>query len=156
MTEQKIQRLKAVLDEAGAAYEISAQPEIIRSSAEGVESGIGQLDEMAPTLILETERGCLVAIINGSTRLSYRKIKKALKLRNVALASPEVALQTTGAAVGTISLINPGLPTILDTQLAEVVYGGCGVPGYTLRITRPDLIRITEADVFDFTEPKAH
>jgi prolyl-tRNA editing enzyme YbaK/EbsC (Cys-tRNA(Pro) deacylase) len=155
MMEQRIQRLRAVLDEAGAAYEISAQPEIIRSSADGVESGIGQLNEMAPTLILETERGCLAAIINGSTRLSYKKIKKALKLRNVSLASPEVALQTTGAAVGTISLINPGLPTILDLQLADVVYGGCGVPGYTLRIARPDLVRITGADVLDFTEPKA-
>jgi len=44
---------------------------------------------MAPTFILQTEAGYLAAIIQGDTRLSYKKIKQKLGLKNVSLAAPE-------------------------------------------------------------------
>jgi prolyl-tRNA editing enzyme YbaK/EbsC (Cys-tRNA(Pro) deacylase) len=55
-----------------------------------------------------------------------------------------------------VSLVNQGIPTIVDSRLtqAPAVYGGCGVPHHTLRINPLDLIRVTEARVFDFTEAK--
>jgi hypothetical protein len=36
----------------------------------------------------------------------------------------------------------------------DTLYGGCGVPGYTLQINPQDLIALTRAQVFDFTEPE--
>jgi len=44
---------------------------------------------MAPTFILRSEAGYLAAIIRGDTRLSYKKIKQKLKLKNLCLATPE-------------------------------------------------------------------
>jgi prolyl-tRNA editing enzyme YbaK/EbsC (Cys-tRNA(Pro) deacylase) len=41
---------------------------------------------MAPTLVLHMERGPVAAIVSGATRLSLTKVKKALGLKNVALA----------------------------------------------------------------------
>jgi len=150
-----LDQLKHTLDEAGVTYEIFSHAEQIDTAEAGVENHLGGLSEMAPTLILETEKGLLAAVISGDTRLSYKKIKKELGLKNVSLARPERVYAATGAEVGTVSLVNPGLVTIIDTRLAEVVYGGCGLPRHTLKINRADLIRVTQAVVFDFAETKS-
>lgn len=111
---------------------------------------------MAPTLILRSEQGCFAAIISGSTRLSYRKIRKRLGLRDVSLAPPDAVRAATGAEPGYVPMINPGLRTLVDERvLAESeVFGGCGAPGYALVIGGADLVRAAAADVFDFTEPR--
>ena len=58
--------------------------------------------------------------------------------------------------MGHVSLINAGMVTIVDSRLTELdtIYGGCGVPCYTLKINPQDLIALAQAQVFDFTEPK--
>jgi len=145
--------LRQLLDAAGADYEIFTHLETIVTAEDGVQQGIGRLDETAPTLILETEKGFFAAILSGGTRLSRKKIKKQLGLKNIALAQPERVYEITGAEVGSVALINPGLPTLIDIRLAEVVYGGCGLPCHTLRIHRADLIRVTEALVLDLADP---
>ena len=157
MQENKsLEELKHLLDDAGADYSILAHEETVVSAQDGVDSGFGDLRVMAPTLILKTEAGYLAAVIGGESRLSYKKIKKALGLKNISLASPQQVLEVTGAGVGAVSLVNPGLRTILDRRLLELdhVYGGCGIPRHTLRISVRDLVNVTRAQVFDFTEMK--
>lgn len=152
----RLDRLKQTLSEAGVNYTIIAHEKTLDSAESGVDYGLGRLADMAPTLILKTENGLLAAIITGSTKLAYKKIKVRLGLKNVSLASPDIVQQTTGAQVGAVALVNPGLTTIIDARLTEMdsVFGGCGVPRHTLRISARDLIAVTGAQVFDFTEPK--
>ena len=154
--ENRLDQLKQILKNANVNYEILTHDETIISAEDGVKSGIGNLAEMAPTMILETEKGFIAAIISGRTRLSYKKIKKMLGLKNISLAKPDEVLQVTGAEVGTVSLVNLELPTIIDSLImdATFVYGGCGVPRHTLRIGPSSLITVTQAKVFDFTESK--
>ena len=158
MNEQQTQagKLRSILEEAGADYDLLKHEETLRSAEDGVEQGLGTLREMAPTFILKTEAGFMAAIISGETRLSYKKIKKRFGLKNVALAKPEQVSELTGAEVGYVSLINPGLPTIIDDRLLQLhkVFGGCGVPHMSLRIRAADLVRLTGATVFDFAELK--
>jgi len=58
--------------------------------------------------------------------------------------------------MGHVSLFNAGVMTTVDSRLTELatIYGGCGVPCYTLRISPQDLIALAQAQVFDFAEPK--
>jgi prolyl-tRNA editing enzyme YbaK/EbsC (Cys-tRNA(Pro) deacylase) len=111
---------------------------------------------MAPTFILCTEIGFIAAIIRGDTRLSYKKIKHKLGLKNVSLAAPEQVQQLTGSEVGHVSLVNPGLQTILDERVLEIetIYGGTGEPNHTLRISPQAVVTLTQAQIFDFTELK--
>jgi Cys-tRNA(Pro)/Cys-tRNA(Cys) deacylase len=149
---QLIDRLEA----ARANYEILAHDLTIRTAEEGVAQGIGDLAAMAPTFILRAKGDFLAAIIRGDTRLSYKKIKRALGLNDLCLATPEEVKQITGAGVGYVSLVNAGMPTIIDSRVEELeaIYGGCGVPRFTLKIHPRDLIAITQAQVFDFAEQK--
>jgi len=151
-----VTRLRSALDAAGARYRILVHEQPLASAQDGVNHGFGTLAQMAPTLILRTGQGYLAAIISGATRLSYKKIKKHLGLRDVSMASPAEVIEITGAEVGTVALINPGLRTLVDNNLAlqGEVFGGCGVPRYSLAMDAGQLISITGADVFDFTEPR--
>ena len=76
-------------------YTLLAHDLTIRSAQEGVEQGFGELANMAPTFILRSETGYLAAIIRGDTRLSYKKIKQKLKLKDLCLATPEQVRQVT-------------------------------------------------------------
>ncbi len=151
-----VARLRATLDAAGARYRILQHPQALASAGDGASHGFGPLEQMAPTLILRTEQGYLAAIISGATRLSYKKIKKHFGLRDVSMASPAEVLDVTGAEVGAVAMINPGLRTLIDTRLPSngEVFGGCGIPHYSLAIHASDLVSVTAADVFDFTEPR--
>ncbi len=152
----RLSQLREILNAANVSCALLAHDLTVRSAQEGVEHGFGELANMAPTFILRSETGYLAAIIRGDTRLSYKKIRQKLKLKNLCLATPEQVRQVTDSDVGYVSLFNAGIVTIIDNRLTEldIVYGGCGVPCYTLKISPQDLITLTQAQVFDFTEPK--
>lgn len=153
---EKLEQLRVFLSKESADFEILNHDITLVSSEDGVMKGVGTLEEMAPTLILETEKGLLAATISGATKISYKKIKKELGLKNVSLANPQKILQTVGVPVGIIPLVTHKCPTIIDSKLAALTYGygGCGVHCHTLKIAVKDLIRINNAKVFDFTENK--
>lgn len=154
--QERIERLRAVLEAAGADYAVLTHEVTVTSAEDGVDKGFGELRVMAPTLILKNDKGYLAAIISGESRLSYKKIKKGLGLRDVSLATPEEVQEATGARIGTVAPVNPGLRTIIDRRLTELgsVYGGSGVERHSPRIRVEDLIAVTRAPVFDFAEKK--
>ena len=151
-----VDRLRETLDAAGINYTIHAHDQAIESAQDGVERGVGGLANMAPALVLRADEGYLVAIIRGDTRLSYKKIKKRFGLKNLSLATPEQVQQATGSEVRQVSLLNAGMVTMIDSRILELekIYGGCGVPCFTLEINPQDLTALTRAQVFDFAEPK--
>jgi len=152
----RLSQLRETLNAANVNCALLAHDLTIRSAQEGVEQGFGELANMAPTFILRSEIGYLAAVIRGDTRLSYKKIRREFKLKNLCLAPPDEVQQVTGSEVGYVSLLNAGVTTIIDSRLTDVdiIFGGCGVPHHTLKINPHDLIALAQAHVFDFTEPK--
>ena len=148
--------LQQALDAAGVAYEVLAHAATLHRAEDGVTHFGVPLEQMAPTLVLHTERGPLVATLSGATRLSFKKIKKALGLRNVSLAPRDEVVALTGTEPGVVALVNPGLPTLVDLRLLAQpwAYGGCGVPARTLRMRPADVVAVTGAQVLDITEDK--
>jgi prolyl-tRNA editing enzyme YbaK/EbsC (Cys-tRNA(Pro) deacylase) len=159
MAESSASRLAALrdlLDASGVEYTILSHTQTFHSAEEGA-TGLGiDLAQMAPTFILHTERGPMAATISGSTRLIYKKIKKALGLKNVSLAAIEEVQRITGCEPGSVSLVNPDLPALVDRRLLEQAhaYGGCGVQAHTLKIRPIDLVAVTHAQVLDMAEDK--
>ena len=152
----QLDQLRETLNAAKANYTLLVHDLTVRSAQEGAERGFGELANMAPTFILRSGTDYLAAIIRGDTRLSYKKIRRELKLKDICLATPEQVRQVTGSEVGYVSLLNVGMATIIDSRLTELdtIYGGCGVPCCTLKIAPRDLIVLAQAQVFDFAEPK--
>ena len=152
----RLSQLKRCLDSAGITYAILVHEQNISTAQGGAQTGLGALSAMAPTFILRTETGFLAAIVRGDTRLSYKKIKQKLGLKNVSLATPDQVKQLTGSEVGHVALVNQGVQTIVDERVMEVamIYGGSGEPNHTLQIAPQAVVTLTQAKVFDFTELK--
>lgn len=152
----RLAQLKTRLDGIGIPYTILVHVENIASAQDGAQSGLGDLSVMAPTFILKSEAGYLAAIVRGDTRLSYKKIKQKLGLKNVSLAAPEQVKSLTGSEVGQVALVNDGLKTIMDERVTQMgmIYGGSGIANHTLRIAPQAVITLTQAQVFDFSELK--
>ncbi|MBP7074420.1 MAG: YbaK/EbsC family protein [Rhabdochlamydiaceae bacterium] len=154
MSDTKLDQLDKILKENNTDYSIYIDSVNVKSAQEGADLYNIHLSETTPTLILKTKEKYYAAIICGNRRLSFKKLKQALKLQSVSMADPQIILALTGARVGEISLINHGMTTLVDIHVLKNIncYGGCGVPNKTLRINTQDLIRITHAEVLDFSE----
>jgi prolyl-tRNA editing enzyme YbaK/EbsC (Cys-tRNA(Pro) deacylase) len=149
----KLEKLDSLLKSENADYSILADDISIKTASSGAEQYGISINETAPTLILKTKDGYIAVIISGNTRISFKKLKQALNLKDISMADPQTIFDITGARIGEVSLINPGLSTVIDTHVLQNqnCYGGCGVPKTTLRINTQDLVRVTNAQVFDFT-----
>jgi prolyl-tRNA editing enzyme YbaK/EbsC (Cys-tRNA(Pro) deacylase) len=155
-TEPRLTALHTLLNYEKANYEIFKHAERLITATDGPNRGIGTMDESAPTFILKTKNGYIAVILKGNMRISYKKLKKSLGIKDISLASPEEVLQVTGSQIGAVSLVQTQLPTFVDQQLlnSEFCYGGCGIFYHTLKIRINDLIQITHATVLDFAEKR--
>jgi prolyl-tRNA editing enzyme YbaK/EbsC (Cys-tRNA(Pro) deacylase) len=153
----QLNKLDSLLKSNNAKYSILINNFSIETAIHGAEHYGISLSETTPALILKTKEKYYAAIICGNTRISFKKLKQALDIKDISMADPETVLNLTGAKIGEVSLINDGLVTLIDSNVLknENCYGGCGVPKATLRINTSDLIRITNAQIFDFTEVRS-
>ena len=154
MTDTQLEQLNNILKENNADYLISTDSSNVRSAQEGAALYNISLSETTPTLILKTKEKYYAAIICGNKRISFKKLKQVLNIQSISMADPQTVLALTGAKVGEISLINCAITTLVDIHVLKNknCYGGCGIPNKTLRINTQDLIRITNAEVLDFSE----
>lgn len=148
--------LCAKLDDIKAEYTILTHTKNINTIDDACKFMPESIDKFAPTLILRSDVGYLAAIICGDTRISFKKIKKQLSLKDISMADPDFVKQITGCEPGRVSLVNPLIKTIIDQRVLEkdFVYGGCGLEKHTLKIAPTFLVLVNHAFVFDFTEKK--
>jgi Cys-tRNA(Pro)/Cys-tRNA(Cys) deacylase len=69
-------------------------------------SGVCQIEETAPTLILETENGLIALIISGKReKIEFKQLKKLLNCKKLQLANPDMIQQKLNMKVGQVPLI---------------------------------------------------
>ena len=152
-----LEKLNTLLKSNNADYTILQDDLTLGTASVGAKQYGIALEETTPTLILKTKEGYIAAIICGNTRISFKKLKQALNTKDISMADAQTILAVTGSSIGEVGLINPGLITVIDSAVLKnkYCYGGYGLPKTTLRINTADLVRITQAKVLDFAEPRS-
>jgi prolyl-tRNA editing enzyme YbaK/EbsC (Cys-tRNA(Pro) deacylase) len=155
MNNAQLSHLDNFLKNEKVDYSIYQDSFTLESAEDGAKQYALSLNETTPTFILKAKDNYFAAIICGNTRISFKKLKKALKSKDIRMADPETVFNMTGSKVGEVSLINPGMDTLIDTNVIKNknCYGGTGVSQTTLKINTMELMRITNAKLMDFTEP---
>jgi len=151
---EKLAALKNILDNAKAEYSIFTHDVSFTTAESGAKHFGISLAETTPTIILKSKDDYFAAIICGNTRISFKKLKQALGVSDISMADPQTVFNVTDAKIGEVSLINPTLTTLIDSNVLknEYCYGGCSISKATLRINTRDLIKITNAQVLDFAD----
>lgn len=140
-------QLIAILTRKQVNYEIIEHSEQINTAQEGAELFGIHIRQAASTLILKTDKGYYSLIISGDhRRVDLESMKELLQVQEIKLAKPKEVEQVTGCKIGSVSLINPNLPTIIDRELYKFsyIYGGTGIPQTTLKISPKDIERLNE------------
>lgn len=148
----KIHSLKELC--SGLDYEIFQDNILMANAAIGSQHYGIDLSQCTPTFILKVDQDFVALVIQGSRKIDFRRVEAYLGAKKVRMASKDEILTLTGSPIGSVSLINKGLRTLIDRGASEIAYcyGGCGVENHTLKIKSQDLIKATQAELGDFTK----
>ncbi len=138
----------------GLNYEIMKDDVLMANAKIGSQHYGIEMSQCAPTFILKADEIFIALIIQGSRKIDFKKVEKYLGVKKAIMASRETIFEVTGAPLGSVSLINPELRTLIDEGVPHLpsCYGGCGVEKYTLKIKGSDLVKVTQGEVGEFTK----
>ena len=111
-------RVKWYLESRGVEYELLAHPHTI-SSQETVEAAHVPGERMAKSVVLQDERGYLIAVLPATHRIALRELAEQLE-RHLELASEqELGRIFQDCEVGAVPPLGGayGIPTIVDDAL---------------------------------------
>jgi prolyl-tRNA synthetase len=115
--------------------------------------------ELVKTLIFETDRGCVAALVRGDHEISEKKLMAALSTETLQLAGEEKVEEITRAPKGFAGPVGISIPIFADFDLKEMVNFVTGANekdahlvhvnlGRDFQVTRfADLRRFTEGDL---------
>lgn len=100
------------------------------------------------TMIVETDRGPVAALVRGDHELSLTKLKRALGVDVVELASEERIVELTGGAMGFSGPVGLKLRLIADRAVADVIDAVTGANRKDYHLVNVNLYRDFSVDEF--------
>jgi prolyl-tRNA editing enzyme YbaK/EbsC (Cys-tRNA(Pro) deacylase) len=138
-----LNELNEYLKKKSCDYEIIRHDKAMLTVEEG--SKFFDIKAIAPTLIVQTERGLIAMIVSAARgRVDFEAVKQALGFTKMKMADRQRVLKATGYSVGSIPFIGHGLDCIFDRMLLglKYMYGGTGDDLSTLKIRPGDVVRL--------------
>lgn len=148
-----LEKLRQRLDKLGISYEI-IEHKPIATVKEGLEElGIEEAEGVS-TLIMKADEKYISIIRRDDKKLSFKKIKKLLKVSDLRFAEREKVKELTNCDIGYVSLLNDGFTPLFDESILEreFIWGGTGSPQHDLKVKPQDLVAVTNAQVADITD----
>jgi prolyl-tRNA editing enzyme YbaK/EbsC (Cys-tRNA(Pro) deacylase) len=114
-----------------------------------------QVEKIAKSIVmLDSDGAPLVAIIPAQSKVSHKKIKQLLAVKDVCLASPEQVLAHSGYPAGGVSPFNNIKRALLDPKLLpnETVIVGGGDIDKLMEIRTKDIVELLNPRIADITK----
>jgi prolyl-tRNA editing enzyme YbaK/EbsC (Cys-tRNA(Pro) deacylase) len=152
---KSLKRVRAALDVAGVETEVRETP-LARTAADAARAIGCDIDQIAKSIILAGQTGgaAILFVTAGGNTVDATK---AEHLAGEPLGKADTALirSQTGFAIGGVSPIGHLSPisAFFDPRLLEfdVIWAAAGTPHHVFRINPADLLKISGAQISDFT-----
>ncbi|MDD5086255.1 MAG: aminoacyl-tRNA deacylase [Candidatus Nanoarchaeia archaeon] len=149
-------KLEDYLKKNNIWYRFIEKPETIHTS-DAAEKACVKLEKVTKSLILLDEnKNAVLAIIPGDKKLSFSKLKNAVKSKKVRMVAFEDAEKYSGYLPGATPMVFHKLKmkVVVDKKLTqyESIYGGGGTRLKLLELKVEDVIKLNQAIVDDITE----
>jgi prolyl-tRNA editing enzyme YbaK/EbsC (Cys-tRNA(Pro) deacylase) len=147
--------LENYLNKLGVSFQIIKyeKPVMSAKNAEEHTDGI-----VAKSIILICDNKPLLCFLLGKDMIDLNKIKKYFNCNEVRLAKAKEVKEITGYDIGSVPPIGlkQKIKTIVDKKVIElddnqIIYCGGGSHYHLLRISKRDLLKIMEYEVYDIT-----
>jgi len=145
--------LENYLNKLGITFQIIKyeKPVISSKYAEQQVNGI-----IAKSIILICDKKPLLCFLLGKDKIDLNKIKKYFNCNEVRLAKAKEVKEITGYDIGSVPPVGlkQKIKTIVDKSIIEldddqIIYCGGGSHYHLLRISKKDLLKIMEYEVYD-------
>lgn len=138
-----ISELDRLLSSQNLDFELIHHEKPIKSRNDAL--NLFRLEEMAPTLILQTEKGMIALIISGAReKIDFTKIGNALECTSVKMADKHDVVEKLGMNPGEVAMVGHRLPCVIDNRIfnSPYIYGGTGDARVTLKINPHHLLTL--------------
>lgn len=149
-------RVRADAAARGVPIEVVARPEADSLEAAATLLGLPPSDVVKTLVVRRHDGAFLLALVPGDRRLSWPKLRAAVGVNRLRLPEPELALEATGYARGTITPFGSttAWPVWADRRVpGRRVALGAGAPGHSLLVDGSALVDAFSATVADITDP---
>ncbi len=153
MIDKKVLEYSETLKKLGINHKILEHPELY--AVEDVQKYLGfGLDEALATLVMKTEKGFVSIIKRGDCSLESKKVKKALGVESLRMATDDEFRELTGVVPGAAHVLHKVEKTLIDKKIfeKEKINGGSGSLLYTFRYETSDLKKIPKSQIADITK----
>jgi Cys-tRNA(Pro)/Cys-tRNA(Cys) deacylase len=146
------ENLRATLASKGIWHRFIEFDEPVRTVEEAAKKV--SADRIIKSIVLiGSDEKPILAILPANNRISYKKIKTLLKLKDVRLAQPDEVLEQSGYPVGGVPPFNKITRILLDPTVqrnARSIAGG-GDPDKLIELETQDIIGFLDPTVADFS-----
>jgi len=114
-----------------------------------------EVEKIAKSIVMVDSTGdCLLAIVPAKNKVSHKKIKSILAVRDVRLANREEVLKNSGYPAGGVPPFNDIKRVLVDPIVLknETVIVGGGDVDKLMEIRTKDIVNILNARIADITQ----
>lgn len=112
-------------------------------------------EKIAKSIVMVDSDGSpLLAVVKAQSRVSHRKIKRLLAVRDVRLAAPDEVLRLSGYPVGGVPPFNQIKRVLLDPEVlkSETCFVGGGDVNKLMEIKTDDLLHTLKPEVAEISD----
>jgi len=149
-------RVRAAASARGLDIELRRRPDAHSLAEAAALMGLQPADIVKTLVVKRHDGGYLYALIPGDRAISWPKLRTVVGVNRLRMPEPELALEATGYARGTIVPIGAtnDWPVYADAEIVgRRIAMGAGARGYSLFVQADALIAAYQATVADISQP---
>ena len=127
-----------------------------RTAVDAANSLNCEVGAIVKSLLFRADGSFVLCLVSGDKKCSLNKLKKITGKKDVRLASPEEVKSQTGYTIGGVSPVGHlnNLDLLVDKSLERFnnIFAAAGHPNCVFRINYLDLIKMTNAKIWDLVE----
>lgn len=145
----------AAAAELGLAVEVMAVGPSPSMEAHEAKLGVAAGSLCKTLVVRRADDDYVFVVVSGGRKMDWKKIRSALGVSRISMATREQVAEVTGYVPGTVTVLGSArpLPVVVDTIAAgfDRIAVGSGHPGTSLLVDTADYIRALDAQVLDVT-----
>ena len=156
LDKKPVQRVEKILKDFDEFQNIIVLETSARTALEAASSLGCEVGAIVKSLLFKTENSFTLCLVAGDKRASLNRIKKALKIKDVSMASAEDVKNITGYTIGGVSPIGhlKKIEILIDKSLSRfnLLFAAAGHPNCVFKTDFTNLKKITNGVTEEITE----
>jgi len=156
LTKEPVKRAEKFLREYDSNLKVITLDTSARTAKEASNSLKCDVGAIVKSLLFRVNDHFILSLISGDKKVSLKKLKKILNIKNIEMAKAEDVKEITGYTIGGVSPVGhlKKIDVYIDTHLDRFnkLYAAAGHPNCVFKIDLKNLIQLTKGSILDIAE----